>query len=172
MKKYLHLTVLSYIVIFSFSAGAQSLKFGHINLQALIEMLPDLKATEAQFDNFQKELEDVLADMQKNYQARLLELEQLEDDASEIKRNARIAELQNIQQRIQAYQQNARQQVQQKYQELLDPLYAKAITAVEEVAKEHELMYVFDTGSNVILYKSNQSVDLLPLVKKKLGIGQ
>jgi outer membrane protein len=42
--------------------------------------------------------------------------------------------------------------------------------AIDEVAKEQELMYVFETGSNVVLYKSNQSLDLFPLVKQKLNI--
>jgi len=38
------------------------------------------------------------------------------------------------------------------------------------VAKEQGLIYVFDTGSKVVLYKSNQSIDILPLVKKQLGL--
>jgi len=51
-------------------------------------------------------------------------------------------------------------------------LYEKVTGAVEEVARELGLIYVFDTGTNVLLYKSNQSADLLPMVKEKLGIGQ
>jgi outer membrane protein len=91
-------------------------------------------------------------------------------EVSELKRNAKISELQNLNERIQGYHANAQQQIQKKYQELLNPLYEKAMEAISAVAKEQELMYVFETGSNVVLYKSNQSLDLFPLVKQKLGI--
>lgn len=159
------------LLLFDFASG-QALKFGHIDLQAVIQVLPELKTAETELNNFQKQLEDVLAEMRQNYQTSLLKLEQLAEDTSEVRRNAVISELQNQQQRIQGYQQNAQQQIEQKYMELLDPLYQKATGAVDEVARELGLIYVFDTGANFILSKSNESVDLLPLVKKKLGIGQ
>lgn len=152
------------------SANAQSLKFGHIDLQALVQLMPERATAETEFNSFQSELEDVLAEMQQNYQQKLQELEQLGEDASEVKRNAKITELQDIQQRIQNYQMTAQQQLQQKQAELLQPVFDKAENAIGEVAKEQSLLYVFDVGSNVVLYKSNQSLDILPMVKEKLGI--
>lgn len=149
---------------------AQTPKFGHIDLQALVQVMPERATAETEFNNFQTELEEVLGDMQQNYQTTLTELEQLGEDASEIKRNAKITELQDMQQRIQAYQQNAQVQLQQKQAELLQPVFNKAEAAIEEVAKEKSLIYVFDVGTKVVLYKSNESIDLLPLVKTKLGI--
>ncbi len=50
----------------------------------------------------------------------------------------------------------------------MKPIYDKAQAAIAEVAKEKGLIYVFEVNS--VLYKSNESVDLLPLVKTKLGI--
>lgn len=150
--------------------NAQTLKFGHIDLQALIQVMPERATVETEFNNFQKDLEDVFMEMQENYQAKLKELEQLAKDASEIKRNAKISELQDMQVRMQNYQESGQQQVEQKYQELLKPLFDKANAAIGEVGKELELMYVFEMGSNVVLYKSNLSIDVLPLVKKKLEI--
>ena len=152
------------------TTNAQTQKFGHIDLQALVQVMPERASAETEFNNFQGELEEVLGDMQKNYQATLTQLEQLGEDASEIKRNAKITELQDMQQRIQAYQQNAQIQLQQKQGELLQPVFDKAEKAIEEVAKEKGLLYVFDVGTKVVLYKSNQSIDLLPLVKAKMGI--
>lgn len=152
------------------SAGAQNQKFGHIDLQALVQLMPERAAAETEFNNFQSDLEDVLAEMQQNYQQKLAELEQLGTETSEVKRNAKITELQELQQRIQNYQMTAQQQLQQKQGEVLAPVFDKAEAAIEEVAKEQGLLYVFDIGSRVVLYKSNQSVDLLPMVKQKLGI--
>lgn len=170
MKKFTPLFVTFILAIISTTGNAQSLKFGHIDLQALIQVMPERETVETEFNKFQKDLEEILADMQADYQTKLSELEQLGEDASELKRNAKISELQNLQERIQKFQMNAQSQIQQKYQELHNPLYEKAQEAISGVAREQGLIYVFETSSNVVLYKSNQSLDLFPLVKQKLSI--
>ncbi len=170
MRKFTPLCVAILFFIIATAGNAQTLKFGHIDLQALIQVMPERETTETEFTKFQTDLEEILGEMQKDYQAKLQELEQIGQEVSELKRNAKISELQNLQERIQGFQQNAQQQIQQKYQELLNPLYEKAMEAINEVAREQELMYVFETGSNVVLYKSNQSIDLLLPVKQKLEI--
>ncbi|MEE4287398.1 MAG: OmpH family outer membrane protein [Mariniphaga sp.] len=170
MRKLKKLFVLILFAAATISASAQNQKFGHIDLQALVQLMPERAAAETAYNTFQTDLEDVLAEMQQNYQQKLTELEQLGAEASEVRRNAKITELQELQQRIQNYQMTAQQQLQQKQAEVLSPVFDKAEAAIEEVAKEQGLLYVFDIGSRVVLYKSNQSVDLLPMVKQKLGI--
>jgi outer membrane protein len=150
------------------TASTQAQKFGHIDMQALIQVMPERVTAESDFNAVQKEMEDVLGEMQDDYQIKMKGLETLGEDASEIKRNAKIGELQDIQQRIQNYTQAAQGQLQQKQAELLKPVYDKAQAAIEEVAKEKGLIYVFEANS--LLFKSNESIDVLPLVKAKLGI--
>jgi outer membrane protein len=162
--------VLLFFIAVTVSAGAQTKKFGHIDLQALVQVMPERASAETEFNKFQADLEDVLGEMQQNYQQKLSELEKMGADVSEVRRNARITELQELQQRIQNYTFNAQQQLQQKQAELLSPVFDKAEQAIEEVAKEQGLLYVFDMGSRVVLYKSNQSIDILPMVKKKMNI--
>lgn len=162
--------LLLFFAVAALSASAQNQKFGHIDLQALVQIMPERKTAETDFTKFQDDLGEVFDEMQQNYQQKLKELEGLGNDASEVRRNAKISELQELQQRIQNYQMSAQQQLQQKHAEVLQPVFDKAEQAIEEVAKEQGLLYVFDTGSNVVLYKSNQSIDILPLVKKKLNI--
>lgn len=166
------LAVLVITVTAATAVNAQTLKFGHIDLQALVNVMPERSTAEQEFNTFQADLEEILGDMQKQYQTKLTEFEALGADASEIKRNAKVAEIQDIQQRMQNYQVTAQQQLQQKQAELLQPVFDKAEKAIEEVAIEKGLIYVFDSGTNnrTILYKSNQSMDVLPLVKAKLGI--
>ncbi|HYQ57172.1 MAG TPA: OmpH family outer membrane protein [Draconibacterium sp.] len=166
------MAVLLFTVATYSAANAQTLKFGHIDLQALVQVMPERATAEAEFTAFQTEVEEVFGDLQKDYQTKLSEYEALGEEASEIKINAKVAEIQDIQQRMQNYQQTAQQQLQQKESEVLGPVFDKAESAIEEVAKEQGLIYVFDAGvaNRTILYKSNQSVDLLPLVKAKLGI--
>ena len=170
MRKLIKLFVVLVFAVTAVSANGQNLKFGHIDLQGLVQLMPERAKAESDFTTFQGDLEEVFGEMQQNYQQKLTELEKLGEETSEVKRNAKIAELQELQQRIQNYQATANQQLQQKQAEVLEPVFDKAEKAIEEVAKEQGLLYVFDTGTRVVLYKSNQSIDLLPLVKKKLNI--
>jgi outer membrane protein len=150
------------------TVSAQTPKFGHIDLQALIQLMPERATAETEFNKFQSDLEDIFGEMQKDLQTKMTEFEALGDSASEIKRNAKVAEIQDMQQRIQNYQQTANAQLQQKNSEIMKPVMDKAQSSIAEVAKEKGLIYVFETNS--LLYKSNESIDLLPLVKTKLGI--
>jgi len=167
MRNLLKLTaVLLFVVAASVSSQAQ--KFGHIDFQALVQVMPERVTAEEELNKVQKEMEDVLAEMQNNLNTSMQQFEQLGADASEIKRNAKVAEIQDLQQRIQNYGQAAQGQIQQKNAELFQPIVEKARKAIEEVAKEEGLIYVFEANS--LLYKSNESIDVLPQVKVKLGI--
>ena len=162
------LAVVLLFAIATVTVSAQ--KFGHIDLQAIVQVMPERAVAETEFNTFQSDLEDILSEMDKDYRAKLAAFEQLPADASEIKKTAKITEIQDIQQRMQNYQQTAQGQLQQKQGELLQPVFTKAEEAIAEVAKEKGLIYVFDVGQKIVLYKSNESLDLFPLVKAKLGI--
>lgn len=162
------LAVLLITVTAATAANAQTPKFGHIDLQALIQVMPERATAEKEFNDFQAELEEILGEMQKDYQAKMAEFEQMGQDVSEIKRNAKVAEIQDVQQRMTNYSQTAQQQLQKKNNDIMKPIYDKAQAAIAEVAKEQGLLYVFEVNS--LIYKSNQSIDVLPLVKTKLGV--
>jgi Outer membrane protein len=159
------------ILMFSASfAKAQAPKFGHIDLQALIQVMPERAEAEKKFTAYQKELEDALGVMQKEFQTLYMEYAQKKDSLTETVRKMKEDDLAAKNERIQTYQQNAQQQLQAKQSELLKPVFDKADKAIKEVGAEKALVYVFDMSSRVILYNSKESVDILPFVKTKLGI--
>ncbi len=60
--------------------------------------------------------------------------------------------------------------MQRKQAEVMQPIIEKAQNAIKEVAKANGFTYVYDIASGVLLYFSDDSEDILPLVKQKLGI--
>jgi outer membrane protein len=172
MRNLIKITTVALFVLIAGFANAQAPKFGHIDLQGLIQVMPERATAEAEFTKFQGELEALLASMQKEFQTMATEFEALGEDASELVKNAKVQDIQDKQQRIQNFNATAQQQLQQKQAELLNPVFEKAKAAVETVAKELGLIYVFDVSGQlgVVLYKSNDSKDILPLVKTSLGI--
>ncbi|MGD9928953.1 MAG: OmpH family outer membrane protein [Mangrovibacterium sp.] len=159
------------IAIMLVSAGlvqAQTLKFAHIDSQALIQAMPETITAQKSLEEQAKGLEEQLASMQQEFQTKLAEYTEKSEGMTDIVRESKEEDLQNLQQRIQSFNSTASQKLQQKQGELMQPIFNKANETIEVVAKEQGVIYVFD--SNAVLYKSNASIDLLPLVKAKLGI--
>ena len=170
MKSVLKICVLGILL---FSAGfvkAQTPKFGHIDLQALIQAMPERAAAEKQFNAYQKQLEDDLGVMQKDFQAKYVEYAAKKDSLSDTLKKMKEDDLNAMNERIQTYETSASQQLQTKQSELLKPVFDKANNAIKEVGAEKGLIYVFDMSSRAILYNSKESLDIMPFVKAKLGI--
>jgi len=70
-------------------------------------------------------------------------------------------------QKLQGWQTQAQQLAQQKNQELIAPIQKKALEAIQAVAKENGFTYVIQKEQLLV---SPPGEDLLPLVKKRLGI--
>ncbi len=165
------LAVASFLMITGIAKG-QEAKFGHIDLQALIQLMPEKTTAEATYNKQVKEMEDQFATMQKELEDKYKEYISKRDSLSEIVKSAKEADINDLQQRIQNFQQVAQQQLGAKQNEMLKPIFEKAKKAVSDVAKEKGLIYVFDVSGELgtVLYHSNESLDLLPLAKTKLGI--
>ncbi|HPJ78802.1 MAG: OmpH family outer membrane protein [Prolixibacteraceae bacterium] len=172
MRKSSALLTIAALLMFAGFAGAQEAKFGHIDLQGLIQVMPERTAAEAAYNKEAKGLEDQMGTMQQELENKYKEYVTKRDSLSDIVRSAKETDIQDLQQRIQNFSQVAQQQLQQKQAEMLRPIFEKAQKAVADVAKEKGLIYVFDVSGELgtVLYRSNESLDLLPLVKTKLGI--
>jgi len=165
MKK---ITLLTALTILTLSSIAQN-KFGYIDSQELLLLMPDRKNAEIEVQNFAKTLEAQLELMTAEYQESIQEYQANEATFSDLVKQDKIAEITGLEQRIQAFQQNAQQSLQQKEQELLDPILAKARKAIEDVAKDGDFTYIFDKSQGTILYVK-ESENVLTLVKRKLNL--
>ena len=165
MKKITFLAILSFL---TFNSIAQN-KFGYIDSQELLQLMPERKTAETEVQNFAKSLEAQLGSMTAEYQESLQEYQANEATYTDLVKQDKIAEITGLEQRIQAFQQNAQQSLQTKEQELLEPILAKARKAIEDVANEGDYTYIFDRSSGNILF-AKESENVISLVKKKLGL--
>ncbi|MGE4585997.1 MAG: OmpH family outer membrane protein [Mangrovibacterium sp.] len=168
MKPIFKICLIAMALLSAGAVNAQALKFAHIDSQALIQAMPETKEAQKSIENQASGLETQLADLQKEFQTKLTDYTQKADSLTDLVRQAKEEDLQNLQQRIQSFNNSASQKLQQKQAELMQPIFEKANQAIADVAREQGVIYVFD--SNNVLYKSSASIDLLPLVKVKLGI--
>jgi len=104
------------------------------------------------------------------YNTKVQNYMQRRNSLSEAIREARERELTELQQRIQEFEATAQQDYQRMQGEIMRPLIEKADTAIKKVAKQQGFLYIFDVSVGSVVYFSEASVDILPLVKKELGI--
>ncbi|MBL4623738.1 MAG: OmpH family outer membrane protein [Flavobacteriales bacterium] len=169
MKKILKTMLFALLLVVSTSAFSQKAKFAHIDSNELLAAMPERTALEKQLQTEYQTLEANLQDMSQEYQRKVAEYQEMEASGtgSDLILQTKISEIQDLETRIQQFQVSAQDAIQQKELELMEGLYEIAKKAISEVATENGYAYVFDAA--VLLHKP-ESDDILPLVKKKLGI--
>jgi len=165
MKKLTFLTLFTFLTLVS---TAQN-KFGYIDSQELLMLMPERKIAETKVQEFAKVLETQLGSMTAEYQQSVQEYQANESTYSDLVKQDKVADITNLEQRIQAFQQNAQKELQAKEQELLEPILTKARKAIEDVAVDGKYTYIFDKSIGSILY-AKDSENVIHLVKKKLGL--
>lgn len=143
-------------------------KIGYISLQELIPSMPEYKKADSSLNDYQSALGQNFEDMKREYYEKDSALNskdtlKLTKAQLEIKRR----EVSELLVKLQGWQQQAQQLYQQKQQELIAPIQKKAVDAVNQVAKENGYTYVLTKEALLV---SPPAEDILPLVKKKLGI--
>lgn len=157
------------MVLFATQSFAQA-KFGHINMQELVALMPERDSALIKLENYAKELDETMQGMQQEFQTKYQTYQQKNATWTAAILEAKTKELQEMQERLQMFQQNAQQEMGQLQQSLFAPIAQKANAAIEKVGKEGGYIYIFDMSLGAIIYKGGESVDILPLAKKELGI--
>jgi outer membrane protein len=140
-----------------------------VNSAEILARLPVIKQAESQLEELQKQFQRKGQSM----------VEQLQQESLAVQQQVERGELSPVQQEEEAAKLKAREseiaklendmvkQIQDKWSELLEPIYNKINGAIANVAKEQNLSVVYDMG---ILVKSDPAFDVSPLVKRKLGM--
>lgn len=158
------------LVAMSLSAQQKPIKLGHIETEKLVKSMPEVTTAEKTLQARRDEIEKESMSLRQQFQTKLAEYTEKAKTYSDIIRSSKEQELQELQQRIQRFEESAQTEFAKSQTELMQPIMDKALNAIKEVAKENGFTYVFDASSGVLLFTADNSEDLLPLVKAKLGI--
>jgi len=149
---------------------AQDAKLGHINSQEVITLMPEIATVKKTVDELGKKWEGEIVKMREEYNNKIKEFQQKQDSMPEGIKQVRVSEIQELEQRITTFQQTAYNDLNKKQEELFSPIIDKVKKAINDVAVEGNYTYIFEMGTQTILYHSPKSNDITALVKKKLGL--
>jgi outer membrane protein len=170
MKK-VFLTILAVAFVTTIFAQG-SIKLGHINSQELLQAMPESDSAQLKLEKASKELQDQLQAMQVELNNKYQDYVAKRDTYSDLIKQTKESELQEMQQRIQQFQSTAEQDIQKKRVDIFKPVLDKANKAIAEVAKENGYTYILDLTQGSVIYHSETSSDILPMVKLKLGLNK
>jgi len=168
MKKIVTIVVVVMGLIMSGNPVKAQAKIGYISLQELIPTMPEYRKADTALNDYQSALGQNFEDLKREY----YEQDSLLSSKDTTKYTKAQLELKRknmgeILIKLQGWQQQAQQLYQQKQQDLIAPIQKKAVETVQAVAKENGYAYVLNKEA---LLASPAADDLLPLVKKKLGL--
>jgi outer membrane protein len=171
-KVYFLAIVLGSFLLSGTVSAQKTLKFGHVNSQEILAIMPESVTAQEQMKKLAEELENQMEQMQVELNTKYEQYLTNRESLTPLIRQTRESELQEMQQRVQMFEQNATQELQRQRNELLQPIFEKANVAIDEVGKEGGFIYIFDVSAGAVLYQSADSEDITPKVKAKLGITQ
>lgn len=157
------------LALLSIAVMGQSEKFGHVNSQYVIQLMPEYdsisKVLVSLDSMYSTELERLQVEINKK-------IEEYSNDTQspQLVKDVKASEIQELQVRAQAFQQRAQEDLQTRPQQMMRPLYTKIINAINEIAEDKGLVYVFDVSQGNPLYVSDKSLDVVPLLLEKFGI--
>lgn len=151
-------------------AAAQQ-KFGHINSQEVLALMPERDSAIVKLQAYDKDLGDTQQAMIDDFNNKLRDYNEKKATWSQAVVEVKEKELTDLRQRIEQFRQTAQNDMSQREQTLFSPVIEKVQKAIDKVAKSNGLIYVFDLAAGSLIYVDDiQSLNLLPLVKSELGI--
>jgi outer membrane protein len=168
MNKTLKAALVAIVAILTVS-NSNAQKIGHIRLDSLINAMPESKDAKQKGTEYYNKLEDQVKVMSGELQSKYEDYQKQASTMSDLIKQTKEKELQDLQKRIQDFQQQAQSDLQKKNDELSKPIYEKANKAIAAVAKENGYKYILDGSGGAVLF-SEPSDDIMILVMKKLGI--
>jgi len=166
--------VLAIVVLIAVAAttnAQKATKIGHVDFGKLLEMMPGQDTVKGVMESYVQSLQGELQTMNTELEMKITDYQKNSTGLSSIIKATKEKEITDLQGRIESFQQVAQQDIQAKQTELITPFVTKARAAIKEVAKEGSFAYIMNAVEDILLY-SEGGEDVMPLVKKKLGIVQ
>ncbi len=170
MKRFLILSlVIATSVVFTASAQTAA-KFGHVNIQELLTVLPEYKKAETSLQGYVQQLQGALQTMENEYRQKANDYQKNEATMLPPVKEAKQREILDLEKRIQTLQMTSEQQMMEKQLELIKPIEDKIMKAIKELAEAEGYTYIFDSSPGQSLLYFADSNDVTAKVKTRLGI--
>lgn len=161
-------TLLMVVLMAGFITPALAQKFGHIDSQALLENMPERDSLQTVLQSQAAQYQQALEDMDKEFTTKYQDYVARQSELPAAIRAQKEKDLRTMESGLQEAATNFQNELGQLEQTLFSPMIDRAKNAIEKVGADNGFTYIFDASTGVTLYNGGE--DIMPLVKKELGI--
>lgn len=150
--------LLTAVVIFMVAnaAMAQS-KIGVVDFQSVIMQLPEAQNAESMLKKTTGDIQDSLVKMQKELQEKVVTYQKQKGMMNQEQQQKTEEGLQGQNELIQKFRQEKEQEIYKLRIDLLEPLRAKVVKAVADVAKTEKMSFVLDKTNPALIFSEDKS---------------
>lgn len=162
MNKIITATI-AFLFIASFAMAQQgALKIGFVNSEKIITELPEAKESQQKLEGLVKGWQDEIENRAKALQTKYEEYQKQSNMLNESAKQARQKELIDEEQKLNQYRQEKQQELALQREKIMKPIQDKVFKAIEKVAKDKKLSFVFDKATDVPLLYADPVFDYTP----------
>ncbi len=167
MKKILLILAVSLL-----ATTTQAQKFAYVDTDYILNKIPEFKQAQDKLDalsaDWQKEIENKYADVEKMY--RTYQQEQvLLTDEMKVKREDAIIKKETAAKNLQQKYFGPEGELYIKRQELIKPIQDKIYDAIQQLAANNKYQVIFDSSSDLIMLYKNNNLDKSDKILDLLG---
>ncbi len=171
MRTFLFIVAMSFCSVVA-QAQTTSTKIGYADVDYIFSQMPEAKQIDTELKSLQTQLKNQIEAKAAEFQKKYQDYTQNINTMLEAVRLNTERELQQLQQNLQKLQEDAQVTIQNKNNQLMQPVYDKMGKAITDTAKENGFSMVLSQqigGLDVVLY-ADEASDISDLVLKKLGV--
>lgn len=160
-----------FFIAFSFTASAQTVKFGSVSSDEIVALMPEVDSAKMAVERRTAELRKEFQVLDMDYQKKLDVFQKGFATLSTAMRQAKEKELTDIQANMKQYEEAAQLELQEINGIAMKPAIDKIRAAIEKVAKANGVTFVLDKSQPPFIYMNEASViDLTQLIKTELKL--
>ncbi len=151
-------------------ASAQTVKIALVDVNGVMQVLPDTKEAQDKITETSKKYNDAYQKLGEEMKRLMDEIQNMKEDEPAAIRERKTRDFQEQQQKLQSFEQTAMQDLEKMQNDLLTPIMAKIKGAIESVGREEGYTLIMDNNPQIIQYYSAPAEDITAKVKAKLGV--
>jgi len=147
------------------------LKIGYVDSDAIMKQLPDAQDAQKRLDAKIQEWQEELSKKEKEWKEKYDDYEKRKLIMSKQKRTEVEKELVELENAVSEYRQKkfgVNGELFKTQEDIMKPVQNKIFNAIEEVAKEQDLDFVFDRSGDILFLYAKEKYDITNLILKKL----
>ncbi len=173
MKNYI--IIFTLVVLSSISFSQTQLKLGYVDSEVILTQFSEAIKAQGDLDALTNKLSSQLDSMKLAYQQSIVDYQKQAETMTDAKKTEFQQKIVKMEQDIVDFQRakftQGTGEVFKKQEELFAPIKTKIYAAIEKVAKEENMQFVFDKSGDIILLYADSAFDITFKVLDRLKRG-